>query len=90
MYAIRSYYASRIPDGTDTDSPSDWMRNDFDLYGISGFAGSPVNGEAINTPGAENEKYVFVETISLIINEVDADTPGTDTEEFIELRNNFV
>ncbi|WP_233378925.1 endonuclease/exonuclease/phosphatase family protein [Maribellus sp. CM-23] len=77
--------ASRIPDGLDTDSPADWMRNDFDLYGIPGFAGSPVNGEAISTPGAENEKYVFVEVISLIINEVDADTPGTDTEEFIEL-----
>jgi predicted extracellular nuclease len=50
--------ASRIPDGTDTDTPSDWVRNDFDLAGIDGFSGSPVVGEAINTPGAPNEVVV--------------------------------
>ncbi|MFH8252806.1 ExeM/NucH family extracellular endonuclease [Microbacterium sp. B2969] len=46
--------ASRIPDGTDTDTTADWVRNDFDLAGIPGFAGTPVYGEAINTPGAAN------------------------------------
>ncbi|BDZ54927.1 hypothetical protein GCM10025870_20000 [Agromyces marinus] len=46
--------ASRIPDGTDTDSPSDWVRNDFDLAGIPGFAGTLIDGEAVNTPGAVN------------------------------------
>lgn len=46
--------ASRIPDGTDTDSPADWVRNDFDLAGIPGSTGTPVVGEALNTPGAAN------------------------------------
>lgn len=47
--------ASRFPDGLDSDGVSDWVRNDFDLAGISGFAGSPDAGEALNTPGALNE-----------------------------------
>lgn len=46
--------ASRIPDGTDTDSPSDWVRNDFDLAGVPGSTGTPQVGEALNTPGAAN------------------------------------
>ena len=46
--------ASRVPDGTDTDTTADWVRNDFDLAGISGYAGSLVPGEAVNTPGAPN------------------------------------
>lgn len=46
--------ASRIPDGRNTRSPSDWARNDFDLAGIPGFTGTPELGEAINTPGAQN------------------------------------
>jgi predicted extracellular nuclease len=46
--------ASRIPDGLDTDAASDWVRNDFDLFGIPGFPGSPALGEAENTPGAAN------------------------------------
>lgn len=46
--------ASRIPDGTDTDTAADWVRNDFDLAGIPGFAGTPATGEALNTPGAAN------------------------------------
>jgi predicted extracellular nuclease len=46
--------ASRIPDGADTDSIADWVRNDFDLFGIPGYAGTPVLGEAENTPGAAN------------------------------------
>ncbi len=41
--------ASRIPDGTDTDSADDWVSNTprFDNSGIA-------SGEAYNTPGAEN------------------------------------
>ncbi|MCG6875938.1 MAG: PEP-CTERM sorting domain-containing protein [Betaproteobacteria bacterium] len=46
--------ASRIPNGVDTDSASDWVRNDFDLAGIPGFIGTLTNGEALNTPGALN------------------------------------
>jgi uncharacterized protein len=49
--------ASRIPDGVDTDTVDDWVRNDFDLAGIGGFAGSPVEGEALNTPGEPNQLY---------------------------------
>ncbi len=45
--------ASRIPDATDTDTPADWTRNDFDLAPLR--AGSPDDGEALNTPGAANE-----------------------------------
>ena len=50
--------ASRIPDGFDTESASDWVRNDFDLAGIPGSVGSITLGEAYNTPGAPNEIYV--------------------------------
>jgi predicted extracellular nuclease len=50
--------ASRIPDGFDTDAASDWVRNDFDLAGIPGFTGTPVVGEALNTPGGTNELFV--------------------------------
>lgn len=46
--------ASRIPDGYDTDAASDWVRNDYDLAGIEGFDGTPILGEAYNTPGATN------------------------------------
>jgi hypothetical protein len=50
--------ASRIPDGFDTDAATDWVRNDFDLAGIPGFDGTPIVGEAYNTPGAPNQVYV--------------------------------
>lgn len=46
--------ASRIPNGTDTDSTADWVRNDFDRAGIDGETGTPTPGEAYNTPGAVN------------------------------------
>lgn len=75
--------ASRIPDGTDTDTAADWMRNDFDLYGIPGQTGTPIVGEAINTPGAPNLAYT--PPPAAFINEVDSDTPGTDAAEFVEL-----
>jgi hypothetical protein len=46
--------ASRIPDGADTDSPDDWVRNDFDGEGLDCGTGTPLPGEALNTPGAPN------------------------------------
>lgn len=49
--------ASRIPDGVDTDTAGDWVRNDFDLAGIPGFTGTLGVGEALNTPGAPNVAY---------------------------------
>ncbi len=35
------------------------------------------------TPGAKNEEATI--PVNIVINEVDADTPGTDTQEFVEL-----
>ncbi len=49
--------ASRIPDGYDTDSTTDWVRNDFDLAGIDGYEGTIAVGEAYNTPGVTNAAY---------------------------------
>ncbi len=46
--------ASRTPDGTDTDTASDWVRNAFSGAGITGRTGTPAPGEAWNTPGAPN------------------------------------
>ncbi|MCB0211872.1 MAG: lamin tail domain-containing protein, partial [Anaerolineae bacterium] len=48
--------ASRIPDGTDTDTTADWVRNDYDGAGIPALdPGTPEEGEAFNTPGATNQ-----------------------------------
>jgi predicted extracellular nuclease len=49
--------ASRIPNGTDTDTTGDWMRNDFDGAGLPGLAGTPTLGEAYNTPGTTNLEF---------------------------------
>ncbi|MFH7245032.1 MAG: endonuclease/exonuclease/phosphatase family protein [Spirulina sp.] len=46
--------ASRLPDGQDTDTAADWVRNDFDLAGLSEINDTPEAGEALNTPGAPN------------------------------------
>jgi hypothetical protein len=46
--------ASRIPDGFDTESVTDWVRNDFDLAGIPGYTGTLIARETLNTPGAGN------------------------------------
>ncbi len=74
--------ASRIPDGTDTDSAADWYRNDFSWDGVTN--GSPDVGEALNTPGQPNE-IVAVPAPDILINEVDADQTSTDDAEFVEL-----
>jgi predicted extracellular nuclease len=77
--------ASRFPDGADTDAAADWVRNDFDGAGLPSFPGvEAAPGEAVNTPGAPNQVVVAK---TLVINEVDYDQPGTDTAEFIEIKN---
>jgi len=43
--------ASRFPYYGDTNSVTDWKRNDFDGEGLPGFAGTLVAGEARNTMG---------------------------------------
>ncbi len=80
--------ASRFPNGKDTDVATDWTRNDFDGSGLPSF---PVveaeTGEAVNTPNREN---VVIDDggnpdTTIIINEIDADTQGSDSLEFVEL-----
>ncbi len=44
--------ASRFPYWRDTDSVTDWKRNDFDGEGLPGFPGTFAPGEARNTPGS--------------------------------------
>lgn len=46
--------ASRFPYWNDTDSVTDWKRNDFDGDGLPGFTGTLASGEARNTPGSVN------------------------------------
>ena len=62
--------ASRIPDGFDTDLATDWVRNDFDLFGIPGYTGSPVLGEAVNTPGSLNQVVSEPMPVNAFIHEV--------------------
>ena len=47
--------ASRIPDGTDTDQPADWVRNLDNAAGLPCASGDPPIGAADNTPGAPNQ-----------------------------------
>jgi len=47
--------ASRIPDGYDTNSASDWVSNDTSLAGIDGYGTTPKAGTVLNTPGAAND-----------------------------------
>ncbi len=64
--------ASRIPNGTDTDSDTDWVRNDFDGFGLGGGATSGIDGQAISTPSLDNQ--IFADTSSpTIINLLPAD-----------------
>jgi len=77
--------ASRIPNGTDTDTTGDWLRNDFSGEGLPGFIGTPEVGEAFNTPDAVNQEVIVA--AALVVNEIDYDQSGTDAAEFIELKN---
>jgi len=51
--------------------------------GSGGARNTSTYVQAVPTPGASNTNAT--EPIVLVINEVDADTPGTDTMEFVEL-----
>ncbi len=46
--------ASRIPDGTDTDQPADWVRNLANADGLTCATGGAAIGQAQNTPGEPN------------------------------------
>ncbi|ACB53973.1 hypothetical protein cce_4625 [Crocosphaera subtropica ATCC 51142] len=61
--------ARRVNDGVDTDQASDWVISDF-------FLGSANTPTSATTGGS---------VANVIINEIDSDTPGTDSVEFIEL-----
>ncbi len=69
--------ASRIPDGVDTDTVDDWMRNDPDLAGL--LDGTATLGEALNTPGELNLAVP-------IINEFVYNHDGQDKFEFFEIK----
>ena len=73
---------SRIPNGVDTDTEDDWVRNDWDGEGLPGFSGTLGPREAVNTPGAENNAYT---PRAPVINEVVIDHVGPDGSEFIEI-----
>ncbi|MEL4308835.1 T9SS type A sorting domain-containing protein [Joostella sp. CR20] len=81
--------ASRIPNGMDTDTTSDWVRNSFNGEGLPNFPdATSEEGEALNTPNTTNEVFSGNNggtDAVVLINEIDADTEGTDTAEFIEL-----
>lgn len=68
--------ASRVPDGTDTDAPSDWVRNDYDGAGLAGYTGTISAGEAYNTPGAANEAFEAEEPPVELTCEADATAVG--------------
>ena len=85
-FSARPGGASRIPNGVNTFSASDWVRNDYDRAGLPGFPGTPIPGEAYNTPGAINQA-VASPARDLVINEIDYNQPGSDTAEFIEIYN---
>lgn len=81
--------ASRIPDGFDTDAATDWVRNDFDLAGIPGFEGTPIAGEAFNTPGAPNA-IVTPDQPVVVVSQIyggGGNSGATYTHDFIELYN---
>ena len=62
--------ASRVPSGQDTDSASDWMRNDYGGAGLPGFTCIPADGEALNTPGTVNLPASSIPPIPATIMEI--------------------
>ncbi len=74
--------ASRIPNGTDTESVDDWRRNNFFGDGIPGLTGSTSPGEAFNTPGTVNN---WIPSADPMINEFVLDHTGADDHEYIEV-----
>jgi len=81
--------ASRIPNGVDTDTSSDWVRNDIDGAGIPALTpGTPDLGEALNTPGTANH-LVTPELPTLQITEIwPGNEPGANlTADWFEITN---
>ncbi len=76
--------ASRIANGTDTDSVGDWTRNDWDGAGFPGQTGTLSATEAVNTPGIENSTSL-PPAAPPVLNEIVSDHTGADTEEFVEI-----
>ena len=76
--------ASRVPNGTNTVSLSDWTRNDFDGEGLPGFSGNVGPNETANTPGALNAGGAPTGSPA-IVSEVVSDHVGSDTAEYLEL-----
>lgn len=74
---------SRLPDGVDTDAPSDWQRNDWNGAGLPGFTGSPDPNDALNTPGTTNLPAVV--SSDPVLNEFVVNHSGPDTAEFLEV-----
>lgn len=58
--------ASRIPNGVDTDSTTDWVRNDFEGEGLPGLSGTVDSTEALNTPNMENVAVPEPGTVALV------------------------
>lgn len=83
--------ASRIPNGTDTDSAADWVENDANLAGIKpGVTGTP--GRALNTPLAANSVIPVPPPTRLFDLRVTEIWPGNDpganlTEDWFEVKN---
>ncbi len=64
--------ASRIPNGTDTDTAADWVRNNFFGAGFLAFPTATANpGEAVNTPGAPNMLSNVVQPAGITVDEFD-------------------
>lgn len=80
--------ASRIPNGASTSSTANWVRNSFNGAGLPSFPDATAGeGEAINSPNSENitASVTPVNDTVVLINELDADTTGSDTLEFLEI-----
>jgi len=82
--------ASRFPNGIDTNATTDWVRNDFNGSGLPSFPNVMADpGEAVNSPNRDNvvieDPGTGDQNTTVIINEIDADTQGSDVLEFVEL-----
>jgi len=67
--------ASRIPNGTDTNTSADWARNDFNGAGIPALdPGTPEFGEAFNTEGRENQLVPETAPTELFIHDIQGTT----------------
>ncbi|MEM6795561.1 MAG: endonuclease, partial [Acidobacteriota bacterium] len=77
--------ASRLPNGVDTDTAADWVRNDWQGTGRPGLAGNLEPNEAVNTPGTLNTRALPAANPA-ILNEIVFDhAGGVDDSEFLEI-----